>query len=393
MSSLQVRLVAAFAAIAIVSAAAVAVLTSASVRAEFDRYLFGGPPAGRIAPDRPGEAPQRMPRMMSPEQMRAMMRRVMGAPELRFLDQLRRAAWQAAGVGVLAAVLLGILTARYLTAPLRRMSAAAAQVGRGDLSQEVPVPPGDELGMLAQAFNAMTADLRRLEQSRRHLVADIAHELGTPLSVLQANLEGMLDGLVEPSTDRLAALHTQTRLLSRLVEDLRDLSLAQAGRLVLQLRSADLEALVADAVAAVAPYASEKSITIRSALSGGIPHVRVDRERIAQVIHNLLDNAIRYTPAGGTVTVGTGAADLGAGSREIRLWVSDTGPGIPPEEEERVFERFYRSDPSRSRASGGSGLGLAIVKSLVEAHGGRAWASGRPGEGSTFTIALPLPTS
>ncbi len=393
MSSLQVRLVAAFAAIAIVSAAAVAVLTSASVRAEFDRYLFGGPPAGRIAPDRPGEAPQRMPRMMSPEQMRAMMRRVMGAPELRFLDQLRRAAWQAAGVGVLAAVLLGILTARYLTAPLRRMSAAAAQVGRGDLSQEVPVPPGDELGMLAQAFNAMTADLRRLEQSRRHLVADIAHELGTPLSVLQANLEGMLDGLVEPSTDRLAALHTQTRLLSRLVEDLRDLSLAQAGRLVLQLRSADLEALVADAVAAVAPYASEKSITIRSALSGGIPHVRVDRERIAQVIHNLLDNAIRYTPAGGTVTVGTGAADLGGGSREIRLWVSDTGPGIPPEEEERVFERFYRSDPSRSRASGGSGLGLAIVKSLVEAHGGRAWASGRPGEGSTFTIALPLPTS
>ncbi len=393
MSSLQVRLVAAFAAIAIVSAAAVAVLTSASVRAEFDRYLFGGPPAGRIAPDRPGEAPQRMPRMMSPEQMRAMMRRVMGAPELRFLDQLRRAAWQAAGVGVLAAVLLGILTARYLTAPLRRMSAAAAQVGRGDLSQEVPVPPGDELGMLAQAFNAMTADLRRLEQSRRHLVADIAHELGTPLSVLQANLEGMLDGLVEPSTDRLAALHTQTRLLSRLVEDLRDLSLAQAGRLVLRLRSADLEALVADAVAAVAPYASEKSITIRSALSGGIPHVRVDRERIAQVIHNLLDNAIRYTPAGGTVTVGTGAADLGAGSREIRLWVSDTGPGIPPEEEERVFERFYRSDPSRSRASGGSGLGLAIVKSLVEAHGGRAWASGRPGEGSTFTIALPLPTS
>lgn len=384
MTSLQGRLILAFVTVALVSVAAAGIITSATIRAEFDHYFLGGPmmlpPPGAVG--RP-----RMPHMTDPGEMRRMMRRMMGPEELHFLAQLRRTTWLAALAGGLAAVLLGILMARYLTTPLRRMSHAAARIGQGDLAQEVPVPSDDDLGNLARAFNTMAVDLRRLEESRRNLVADIAHELGTPLSVLQANLEGMLDGVVESAPDRLAALHTQVRLLARLVEDLRDLSLAQAGRLPLHRAPTDLAALVVDAAAAVGPHAADKAVTVQSRIATGLPAVSVDRERMMQVVHNLLDNAIRNTPAGGAVTVG-----LEADPAELRFWVSDTGPGIPPQEAERIFDRFYRLDASRSRASGGSGLGLAIVKSLVEAHGGRVWVESQEGEGSRFTVALPLGT-
>jgi two-component system sensor histidine kinase BaeS len=399
-TSLQGRLILAFVAVALVSIVAVATITTSAIRSEFDRYLFDGrlreplpgrlpaiqPPPGALSPA--GASPPReglRPRMRDPGSMRTIMRRAMGAPELLFLWQLRRATWLAAMAGGLAAVLLGIVVARYMTAPLRQMSAAAARIGQGDLAQEVPVPSDDQLGNMARAFNSMTVDLRRLEDSRRQLVVDIAHELGTPLSVLQANLEGMLDGVVAATPDRLAALHTQVRLLARLVDDLRDLSLAQARKLVLKLSPADLGALAADAVAVVAPYASERGVTVESRIALRVPPVVVDRDRMMQVVHNLLDNAIRHTPAGGTVTVG-----LDAGTGEVRLSVADTGPGIPSEEVERIFDRFYRLDPARSRASGGTGLGLAIVKTLVEAHGGRVGVTSRVGEGSTFTVTLPL---
>jgi signal transduction histidine kinase len=411
--SLQHRLILAFAAVAVVSIAAVVALTSSAIRAEFDHYFFGVPMM-----EQPRAGSQTAPHMMDPGSMRAMMRRVMGAPELRFLEQLRRATWQSALAGILAAVLLGIFVARYVTAPLRQMSAAAAWIGRGELDQKVPVPADDDLGSLARAFNAMAADLRRLEESRRHLVADIAHELGTPLSILQANLEGMLDGVVDIAPDRVAALHTQVRLLARLVDDLRDLSLAHAGRLMLHREPTDLSALVADAVAAVLPRAAEKEIEVRTRLASGLPLVPADRDRITQVAHNLLDNALRHTPSGGTVTVGLDAVDEGrrvaeasatvpeaarpaaAGAAQTRaaetdaarihLTVTDTGPGIPPNELDRIFDRFYRLDASRARTSGGTGLGLAIVKTLVEAHGGRVWVTSRAGEGSTFVVALPV---
>jgi signal transduction histidine kinase len=271
------------------------------------------------------------------------------------------------------------------------MASAAARVGRGDLTGGVPVPSEDDLGRLALAFNAMTADLRRLEEHRKHMTADIAHELRTPLAVLQANLEGMLDGVVDASPERLAALHTQVRLLSRLVDDLRDLSLAQAGRLVLNRMDTDLRALVTDAVAVLLPRAQEKGVALAARLDAGddlapdVPPLSIDRDRILQVIHNLLDNAIRHTPAGGSVAV-----SLGVTGQEVHLAVHDTGPGIPPEEVDRVFERFYRLDASRARASGGTGLGLSVVKSLVDAHGGRVWVESVPGKGSTFTVALPV---
>ncbi|MDR7418980.1 MAG: ATP-binding protein [Armatimonadota bacterium] len=392
MKNLQGRLILAFAAVSLVSIAATAAITGAFVRTEFDRYFFTMrmmerppvPPPGARTP-LPGAERSPMPGMRDPSRMRDMMRRIMGAPELQFLDQLRRATWRASLIGLLAAVLLGIVVARHVAAPLRQVSAAAVRVGQGDLSQQVPVLSDDELGNLAKAFNAMTVDLKRLDESRRHLVADIAHELGTPLSVLQANLEGMLDGIIEPHPDRLAALHTQVTLLARLVNDLRDLSLAQAGRLVLDRRPTDLAALVADAAAVVSPHAAEKGVELLSRLAPNLPTPPVDRDRILQVIHNLLDNAIRHTPAGGTVTVG-----LDAHAGRLRLWVADTGSGIPQEEVEHVFDRFYRLDASRARASGGAGLGLAIVKSIVEAHGGQIQVASTAGGGSTFTVTLPV---
>lgn len=367
MRSLQGRLILAFAAVSLVTVAAVAAMTNRAIRTEFDHYLFRGP----MMMHRQAEAPPGVQWLPGP----------LPLP----LAELRRSTWNAALAGGIAAVLLGVLVARYITAPLRQVSAAASRIGRGDLSQAVAVPSDDEIGGLARAFNAMAADLRRLEESRRQLVADIAHELGTPLSVLQANLEGMLDGVVEPAPDRLAVLHTQVRLLARLVNDLRDLSLAQAGRLVLHRAPTDLASLVADAASAAAPHAVEKGVTVQSRIAPGLPAAVVDRDRMLQVVHNLLDNAIRHTPAGGSVTVGLALEPDG-----LRLWVTDTGPGIPPEETGRIFDRFYRLDASRSRASGGTGLGLAIVRTLVEAHGGRVWVTSRIGEGSTFTVTLPL---
>jgi len=313
------------------------------------------------------------------------MGRAMGAPEFRFLVQLRRASWLAVLAGVLAAIALGAVLARRVTAPLRLMAAAATRVGTGDLSGNVPVPPDEELAVLAGAFNAMTADLRRLEDQRRQGAADIAHELRTPLAVLQANLEGMLDGVVEASPDRLAALHTQVRLLGRLVDDLRDLSLAQAGRLVLHRTDCDLGALVTDAVAVVLPRAHEKGVAVRRALAVPVPHISADRDRLLQIIHNLLDNAVRHTPAGGEVVV-----ELAGSESHVTLAVRDTGAGIPADEIDRIFDRFHRIDPSRARASGGSGLGLAIVKSLVDAHGGSVAVRSAAGEGSTFTVTLPI---
>jgi signal transduction histidine kinase len=388
MRTLQRRLTLSFAAVALISIAAVAALTGAATRVEFERYFMHDPQVGTPSPERPGPFPFWRHRPVSrerPAEIRSRIGRALGAPEVRFLMQLRRATWLAALLGVIAAVLLGAAVARRVTAPLRQMASAAARVGRGDLSGDVPVPSEDELGSLARAFNAMTADLRRLEEHRKHVTADIAHELRTPLAVLQANLEGMLDGIVEASPERLAALHGQVRLLGRLVDDLRDLSLAQAGRLMLNRTDSDLRGLVDAAVSVVLPRAQEKGVAVQARLAAGLPLLHVDRDRIMQVIHNLLDNAIRHTPAGGAVTV-----DLSVRGAEVRLAVRDAGPGIPPDEIERVFERFYRLDASRSRATGGTGLGLAVVKSLVEAHGGRVEVASALGEGSTFVVVLPI---
>ncbi len=365
MRSLRWRLVLAMVAAAWLSVAAVGLISTRMTAQRVDAYL-------RHASGMP------MPGM------RQMMAQMMGAPERQLLADVRRATWLAALAGVVLAAVVGTLTARRITAPLRRLADAAGRIGAGDLTSTVPAEGDDELGELARTFNAMAADLRRAEEARRRLIADIAHELGTPLAVLQANVEGMLDGVVETSPERLASLHAQIQVLTRLVRDLRDLSLAQQGQLPLDRRAMDLAALAREVVELSRPLAEEKGIALTVEGAGALPVV-ADRDRIAQVLQNLLANALRYTENGGRVTVAARA-----GVAEGAVEVSDSGPGIPEEELPYVFERFYRVDRSRTRATGGAGLGLTIVKTLVEAHGGRVWARSRPGEGSTFGFALPL---
>jgi signal transduction histidine kinase len=237
---------------------------------------------------------------------------------------------------------------------------------------------------LAGAFNAMAADLQHADALRTGLMADVSHELRTPLAALEGNLRAALDHAAELSAADIAGLHSQTRHLIRLVNDLRELSLAETGRLPLERRPANLNALVADALQALEPLAAENDVTLADELPA-LPVVSADPDRIRQVLFNLLVNALRHTPQGGRVTVGGAAVD-----ETVTIWVADTGEGLDAGELAAVFDRFYRTDRSRSRQTGGSGLGLAIVKAIVEAHGGRATAeSAGKGQGSRFMVSLP----
>jgi signal transduction histidine kinase len=361
MTSLRARLVLVLVLVAWLSVGVVGLITDRLAEARLTAFLAHA----RSMPGMPG-----------------MMRQMMGGPEQRLLGDLRRAIWVAAVIGLVVAAVAGTATARTITAPLQVLAAASARLAERDLNHHVPERGGEELVRVARAFNRMAASLRQAEETRQRLLADVAHELGTPLAVLQANVEGMLDRVVEATPDRLASLHVQIQVLARLVRDLRDLSLAPQGELRLDRRPIDLGAVIRDVAEVARPLADEKGVVLE--VSADSPVVPADRDRIVQVLHNLVSNALRYTEAGGRVQV---AARAGAG--EVEVEVSDTGTGIPADELPRIFDRFHRVDRSRSRATGGAGLGLAIVKHLVEAHGGRVWAHSRPGAGTTVGFSLP----
>jgi two-component system OmpR family sensor kinase/two-component system sensor histidine kinase BaeS len=288
-------------------------------------------------------------------------------------------------VGIVALV-VGSLLFRQITAPLGALSTAAEAIAAGDLSRTVEVSSNDEIGRLGRSFNAMAGGLARAETLRRNMVADIAHELRTPLAIIQGNLEALLDGVFDLTLDTVASIHEETMLLSRLVADLRDLALAEAGQLKLDREQADLTALAGRVVDSFQAQAVEKGVTLTTELAPGLPPMEVDVQRVSQVLFNLLSNALRYTPTGGTITVRSGRV-----GDQVQVAVADTGEGIPPEDLPYVFERFYRADKSRARASGGSGLGLTIAKQIVEAHGGHIWAKSWVGFGSTFVFTLPIP--
>jgi signal transduction histidine kinase len=336
------------------------------------------------------------------------------SPAGEFLAAVNRSIlWGALLAGGIA-LALGALFFTQLVAPIRRLTAAAHAIAAGDLTRRVSVSSGDELGELARAFNKMAGDLSRAEEGRRHMVADIAHELRTPLTVMQANLEAMQDGVLPTDAEQLASLREETLLLSRLVADLRLLSLAEAGQLRLERAEVDLPDLVRRAVERMRPPAAAKGII----LATSVPNTRLtaisaDPARVSQVLGNLLENALRYAGEGTTVCVTVAtypggaiapngreaqpeAAHYAACGRSIVISVTDPGPGIPSDDLSHVFDRFYRADKSRSRASGGSGLGLAIVKHLVEAHGGRVWVespvfedSGGHRHGTRVSFCLP----
>ncbi len=287
-------------------------------------------------------------------------------------------------VGVLALV-LGSLLFRQITSPLRALSQSARAIAEGDLGQRVAVRSDDEIGQVARSFNRMAESLAEADVQRRNMIADIAHELRTPLTVVQGNLEALMDGVYDLTLENVAAIHKQTVVLTRLVADLRDLALAEAGQLRLERKAFSLTDVIAQVSEGLEVQARDREVTLKFEVAAGLPKVQADEQRITQVLFNLMSNALRHTPAGGTITTS-------AEQREGRVLVSvrDTGTGIPPEDLPHVFERFYRADRSRARSTGGSGLGLTIAKQIVEAHGGQIWAQSWLGAGSTFAFSLPL---
>ncbi len=309
----------------------------------------------------------------------------MSALESSYLASVDRAILTTAILAGLLAIAVGLVVARRITRPLAELAGATQEVASGKLERRVTVASNDELGRVAASFNSMAESLQRNEQARRHMAADIAHELRTPLTVVQGTVDGMLDGVIEPDRENLASIKEEVNLLTKLVADLRTLSLAEAGQLKLELAEADLLEFAHRAVARVEPLARQKGVSCRVEGEAPCPLVRIDGERMQQVVGNLLDNALRYTPEGGSIGVSVGMD----GKALAILSVADTGKGITAEDLPYVFDRFYRADQSRSRKSGGSGLGLAIVKQLVEAHGGQVRVESRSGEGTRFVVELP----
>ncbi len=300
-----------------------------------------------------------------------------------FGDAVGTAIWLGLAVGAAMAVAASVLVATRLSRPIDELAAASRRVAAGDYSR--PVPPADgELGELAGSFNAMAAGLAAEERRRHDLIGDVAHELRTPIASVRGYVEGLEAGVFAPGPDAWRVLGEQTERLQRLVDDLATLWRAESSDLALAVAPVDAAAALSDARERHRAAAAGRSVTI--ALDTVPLRVLADPMRLAQILDNLVGNAIRYGRDGGSVTLG-----LRAEGRTGAISVHDDGPGLDPAEAARVFDRFYRADPSRSRAAGGSGLGLAITRSLAEAMGGSVAASSPgPGMGATFTVRLPL---
>jgi signal transduction histidine kinase len=301
-----------------------------------------------------------------------------------FQDAIRTALIAAFAIASIAAVIIALALSSRIATPVTRLVAAARRIAAGHYAERVPTSDAGEIGELAETFNAMAESLEATERRRLELVGDVAHELRTPLATLDGYLEGLEDGVVGADAETWALLRHETGRMTRLVADLSELWRAEVRQLPLSIESVDAGQVAGDVIEQLRPQADLRSLALRTDLPAGLT-VKADRDRLAQVVGNYLTNAIRYSPDGSTISlVGRRAAG------EIVLAVHDTGPGLTPEQRAHVFERFYRVDPSRSRALGGAGIGLAIVRALADAMGGRAWVeSDGPGAGSTFSVALP----
>jgi len=290
-------------------------------------------------------------------------------------------------IATLVVALMGVWVGRHqadrIIAPIKALSQATQQIAHGDLSHRIPATSNDELGELATAFNTMAEDLERQQELRRRAMNDIAHELRTPLSVLQIELESLEDGLTEPTPEVISGLQTELGRLNHLVEDLRVLALTDAGELHLEWAPLDLGELLYGMLERVRSSAREKELTLSAEMPETPVFVEGDARRLSQVLLNLLSNAIQHTPAGGSISVTLSLRD----ATTAQVAVRDTGEGIPAEHLPHIFERFYR--PAVARTPKGTGLGLSIAKNLIEAHGGSIWVESEEGRGSTFTFTLP----
>lgn len=305
--------------------------------------------------------------------------------EANLLSRLNRVVGTAGLIAVLFSLALALLFSHQLIKPIRALTQAASRLARGDLTQRVEVRGDDELSALARTFNQMAASLQQAEASRKAMTADIAHELRNPLAVQQAHLEAILDGIYPATPENIIPILEQNRLLSRLVEDLRTLALADAGQLPLEKTPIDLRDLIERVAERFRPQAAGQGIAIKVFARHNCPLALVDPGRMEQILGNLLSNALRFTPTGGHIEM-----YLDCTPQMIHLSVHDSGPGIPEDALPHVFKRFYRVDRGRSRAEGGSGLGLAIARQLARAHGGDLTAANHPQGGAIFTLSLPL---
>ena len=306
-------------------------------------------------------------------------------PFLKLSSSINRSLLLGGSLAIGIALLLTFVLSRRMTSPIEVLAKAARRLGHGDLSQRVRLQGESEVTALAEAFNSMAADLEYAEQLRRNMVADVAHELRTPLSNIQGYLEAIRDGVVESDAAAIRSLSEETYLLSRLVNELQELSLAEAGELKLVYQAEDITNLVKQAVTPWQPQLTAGEISLSLELPDNLPLVTIDWQRVNEVLHNLLKNAVAHTPKGGAINVAAGAK-----GKWVEVSVSDTGEGIPAEDLPHIFERFYRVDKSRARATGGSGLGLTIAKRLIEAHGGTIAVQSKLGEGSRFSFTLPV---
>jgi len=309
--------------------------------------------------------------------------------EVEFLERTNRILLYGALIGAVIALLLGIFLSRTLTRPIRELTRATHAVSEGDLSQQVPVRSNDELGELAQAFNRMSSELSRSVNSRKQMTADIAHELRTPLSLILGHAEAVHDGVLPPSRENFEIIREEAARLEHLVNDLRILSLADAGELSILPQIVEPQRLLQE-VAAIYQYQTQrKNITLDLDIASPLSNIEVDPGRMTQVLTNIIDNALRHTPEGGKIVLS--ARDANAND-QVELAIQDSGPGLNAEDIERIFDRFYRTDSSRQRDDafpGGSGLGLAIARSIVQAHGGQLSAESETGKGLKVIIRLP----
>ncbi len=301
-----------------------------------------------------------------------------------FVDAVRNALIAASLIAVVTAVVVSLAVSGRIAGPVGRLSSAARRIAGGHYAERVPQTGEGEIGDLARTFNAMAGSLEATERRRLQLVGDVAHELRTPLATLDGYLQGLEDGVIESKGETWHLLRSETARLTRLVDELAELWRAEAHQLSLKIEHVDLVEICRDVAERFTPLADERGIKLALDLPTAALAV-ADRDRVSQIVANYLSNAIRYAPRGSSVAVSARAHGA-----KVLATVADEGAGLAADQLEIVFERFYRVDPSRTRALGGSGIGLAIVRALADAMGGRAWAeSDGPGRGSRFLVELP----
>jgi two-component system sensor histidine kinase BaeS len=368
MHNLSIKMSLLFAGLALITIGLLAIWINQSVNANFSNYC------------------QQHPETCACDMSRGPMAVIYGQAEQKFIDDSQSSLGIAALAAIFFAIALGFVISMLITRPMQQLASSARKIASGDLTQRVSHKSNDEVGELSNAFNAMVEKLEKKEQSRKQLLADVAHELRNPLSIIQGNLEAWLDGVIKPTPEQIASVYDETVLLNRLITDLRELSLAEAGQLKLNLEKVDMAEIINTEITGLQARCQDKHISLTAGISGNLPAANMDRDRIHQVMHNLLENALRYTPANGSIKV---KADMN-GTHQIEVSVSDSGSGIDKADLPFIFEHFYKADKSRQRSYGGAGIGLALVKNYVELHGGTIRVESETGKGSTFNFTVPV---